>query len=160
MYQGSQRKWLSFISFLILILVIELVGGYLTNTSVDSWYLTLEKPSWNPPGWVFGPVWTVLYILIAISGWLVWIQPKSEKRTRALWIYGVQLFLNLIWTGFFFYLQSPLLGLLDIIALLAFIIWTMVAFWPLSRASSLLLIPYLLWTAYAVTLNFALWYLN
>lgn len=146
--------------FLVLCLLIEVLGGKLTDTSVATWYYTLQKPIWNPPNWLFGLVWTLLYICIAISGWLIFIKPPSKKRIKALFIYAAQLLFNLLWSFLFFFLQSPLLGLLDIALLLIFIFMTIGAFWSLSRLAAYLLIPYFAWTLYAATLNGAIWILN
>lgn len=154
------KKWSSLFFFLFLCFSIELIGGWFTSSSVLSWYPTLKKASFNPPAWVFGPVWTLLYLMIALSGWLIFLQQKSSLRSRALTIYGIQLFLNFLWSYFFFFLRSPFLGLVDITLLLIFLIWTVISFWPLSRKASLLLIPYLLWTAYASILNLFLFTLN
>jgi translocator protein len=153
-------KWLSLIIFLFICLFIEIIGGLFVGTSVDSWYLELRKTSYNPPSWVFTPVWTILYIMIAISGWLVYCRPQSRKRKVALGVYAAQLLLNFLWTFFFFYLESPLLGMIDIIFLFGLVIWNVIVFWPLSRLASWLLIPYLLWTGYATLLNISLFALN
>ena len=145
---------------MLLVFSIAYLGGIFTETSVHSWYMGLKKASWNPPSWVFGPAWTLLYIMIAWSGWLIYLRPRSEKRTRALWIYGIQLFLNFLWSFFFFYLQRPILALIDILALLLTIAWTIMIFRPLSRRASLLMFPYFIWVAYAATLNMAICILN
>jgi benzodiazapine receptor len=152
--------WLSLAGFILICFLIEMLGGWLTGTSVLTWYPSLKKASFNPPPWVFGPVWTILYVIIAISGWLIFCTPKSKKRERALYIYGFQLVLNLLWSFFFFFLQSPFLGFLDIIALLVSIIWMAILFWPLSRGAFWLLLPYFFWTCYASILNGAILVLN
>lgn len=157
---AKNRKWMSLCCFLLLILLIESVGGLLTDTSVASWYPTLRKASWNPPSWVFGPVWTFLYVAIAISGWLIYIQPCSQKRTRALAIYAVQLLFNMLWSFLFFFLQSPILGLIDIFFLIVMISINIAVFRPLNRTAACLLIPYLVWTIYAATLNGFIWLFN
>lgn len=156
----NQSKLISLFCFLLLCFFIEFIGGLFTNTSVNTWYQTLDKASWTPAPWVFGPVWTVLYILIAVSGWLVFCKETTKKKTRAFFVYSLQLFLNLLWTYLFFYLKSPLLGLVEIIVLSAIIIWNMTLFWEISRRSSFLLLPYLLWIMYAISLNAAIYFLN
>ena len=144
-------------AFVFLLLVI---GAASTGAFVGpgAWYDALVKPSWNPPAWVFGPVWTTLYLMIAAAGWLVW-RRGAEGRT-ALLFWGVQLALNAVWTLLFFGLHRPGWALLDIAALglsiLAFV-WTA---WPASRAAALLFVPYLLWVGFATALNAALWRLN
>lgn len=148
-----KSKWISFAIFIFLCLSIEIIGGILTRTSVETWYPYLKKASFNPPPWIFGPVWSLLYLLIAVSGWLIFIQPVSQKRRQALYIYSAQLLVNLLWSYLFFYLQSPLLGLIDITILFGLIVWTLISFQYLSRAAAYLLIPYLLWTGYAFVLN-------
>jgi translocator protein len=155
----KKSKWLALLVFVLIIFLLESAGSFFTQTSVRSWYPALNKPSWTPPDWAFA-IWSVLYLMIAVSGWLVFCQPSSKKKRRALWIYSAQLFLNLIWSFLFFYLRSPLLGCIDILLLFASIIWVIVRFWPLSRIASLLLIPYLIWTAFACILNINIWLLN
>lgn len=147
--------------FLALVFSIELIGGALTAHSVGSWYLTLQKPEWNPPSWVFGPVWTILYATIGVSGWLVFRKRKSEKKSqRAFIIYGLQLLSNVLWSYFFFFLKNPFLALLNIFALLFLICLNIAAFKKIYRPAGLLLVPYLIWTLYAAALNFAIWSLN
>lgn len=152
--------WPSLLLFLTLCLALEVLAGYWTNQTVSSWYPQLNKPFWTPPGWVFGPVWTVLYIMIAISGWLLYQAEHSPRRLLALICYGAQLALNLMWSFFFFSWQSPVLGLIDIILLSLSIILTIVYAWPVRAAAALLLLPYLVWVIYATTLNAGIWLLN
>jgi len=149
-------RWLVLVGFILVCLLVEIIGGWLTGTSVLTWYPSLKKASFNPPSWVFGPVWTILYVMIAISGWSIFCTRKSNKRKLALIIYGLQLILNLLWSFLFFFLRSPLLGLLDIGILLVSIAWAAILFWPLSRIAFWLLIPYFLWTAYASILNLSI----
>ncbi len=151
---------LALLFFLILTFAVQIAGWFFTNAGVFTWYPTLNKPAWNPPDWVFGPVWTVLYLMIAVAGWLLYVSPPSKERSAALCCYAVQLALNLAWSGFFFTLQSPLLGLLDISALWIFILLTIYFAWGVNQKAALLLIPYFLWVSYAVTLNTGIWYLN
>ena len=134
------------------------IGGLLTATSVSSWYLQLDRPSWNPPGWLFGPVWTTLYALMAVSVWLVW--RASDKSKRAITVFAIQLGLNLLWSALFFGLRSPGLALLEILLLLAMITLTIVEFSRLNRLAAALLVPYLLWTSFAAVLNGAIYMLN
>ncbi len=150
--------WL--LGFLSLCYGIALLGAFATHASLDPWYAELQRPSWNPPASVFGPVWTFLYFLIAVAGWLLFISKKSEFRNRALLFYFLQLLFNLLWSFLFFYFQSPLLGLIDILLLTLFIGMTLHSAWAVSKWSCVLLIPYFLWTLYAVTLNGAIYFLN
>lgn len=146
--------------FLLINVFIQLAGAFFTSSSVSNWYPTLEKASWNPPGWVFGPMWTLLYLLIAIAGWLIYLSPPSHMRTKALAIYWIQLGVNALWSYLFFYLRSPFLGLIDILILLTLIGRALYLFWPLSRTAFLIFTLYFLWILYATTLNGAIWILN
>lgn len=159
--QKIKKHALSFIVFLLIIAAVQLLGSLWTFSSVKTWYPSLSKPLWNPPAYVFGPVWTTLYLMIALSGWRIFITKGDIKRkNKALTLYGMQLFFNLMWSFFFFYLRSPLLGMLDILCLLIFLFYTIQAFHRIDKTASWLLVPYLLWTVYAMTLNVALWRLN
>ena len=156
----QKQWWISFIIFILLCLIVQIVGSLWTRETVLTWYPTLIKPSWTPPDWIFGPVWSCLYLMIAVSGWLMYRAEYSQKRAVALMLYGSQLALNFIWSFLFFSLQSPILGLIDIILLCLFISLTIIKAWPVSRLASILLIPYLLWVLYATSLNVGIWLLN
>jgi benzodiazapine receptor len=138
------------------------LGSVFTVKSLDVWYASLVKPSFNPPGWVFGPVWTALYILMGIAAWLVWRSGSlAEPPVRnALLLFLVQLSLNALWSFLFFGLRSPLLALADILALLAAILATIAAFRPISPMAARLMVPYLAWVSFATVLNAAIWKLN
>jgi translocator protein len=137
-----------------------LLGAFFTTTGAGSWYQTIVKPSWNPPNWIFGPVWTTLYTLMGIAAYLVWRTPPGPMRTQALVLYGVQLFLNALWSFAFFGAESPKLGLVVITSLLVMIVLTAKKFYVLSHPAGYLMIPYILWVAFATVLNFILIYLN
>jgi len=124
------------------------------------WYERLAKPSWRPPNWLFAPVWTVLYLTIAVSGWLVWRGVGFSGATLALPIFALQLVLNAAWTPLFFGLHRIDLGLSDILLLWLFIIVTIMFFYFVNLVAALLLLPYLAWVTFAVALNFAVWRLN
>ncbi len=124
------------------------------------WYAGLEKPALNPPNWLFGPVWTGLYILMAIAAWLVWQRRGAAPVALPLTIFGVQLVINAAWSWIFFGLHRPGLALADIIVLVLAIVVTMIAFGAVRPVASLLLVPYLLWVCFASYLNFGLWRLN
>ena len=141
-------------------LIIGFLGSFFTASSVDSWYTTINKPSFNPPGWIFAPVWTTLYILIGLSFYLVWKKIFGEERKKVIIVYSMQLLLNLLWSVLFFGLRSPLLGLIDIIILIAFIIANTIIFYKISKTAGYLLIPYLLWVSFASVLNFSIFLLN
>ena len=149
--------------FIICILIPEIVGGisgFLTFNGIKSWYSTLHKPVFNPPNFLFGPVWTLLYLLMGVSLYMIWNQPAGQKRTRALLIFGVQLFLNFWWSIIFFNLKSPGIAMFEIVFLLISIIWMILAMKQVKPAAAWLQVPYLLWVAFASTLNAAIWILN
>ncbi len=155
------KKITSFLFFLVLTLSIQWIGSLFTFTSVNNWYQTLKKPAWNPPGWVFGFVWPLLYLMIAISGWLIFIKIEpSKKKTLALFTYGAGLLFNLAWTYSFFFLKSPVLALADLLILITLTSINTHLFLKLYRPSGLLLIPYLLWSLFALSLNLAILLLN
>jgi len=156
----QKRLWISFVVFILICLIVQVVGSFWTKETVSTWYPALTKPSWTPPDWIFGPVWSSLYIMIGISGWLIYRAKYSQKRTVALILYGSQLALNFIWSFLFFSLRSPILGLIDIVLLCILISLTMIWAWPVRRLATLLLIPYLLWVIYATSLNAGIWLLN
>lgn len=136
-------------------------AGSLATTAQSDWYKQLARPSFNPPGWVFGPVWTLLYILIGVSFFLIWSRGFSGKAGRAALIcFLAQLVLNAIWTLLFFGLRSPLLAFIDIALLLVAILLTIISFSAISRLAACLLIPYLAWVGFATVLNAAIWRLN
>jgi translocator protein len=124
------------------------------------WYERLKKPVWRPPNWLFAPVWTVLYVMIAFAGWLVWITAGFVGAGLALALYTLQLLLNALWTPVFFGLHRPDLGFAVIALLCLAIAVTIVAFAPVNGVAALLMIPYLIWVLFASLLNFAIWRLN
>ena len=126
----------------------------------DAWYETLNKPSWNPPSWLFGPIWTTLYTLIGYAGYLAWSSSVGRARQRAFLIYSAQLILNALWTPLFFGLHSPTLALINIVALGLVILLNIIAFYRINPAAGLLLVPYLSWITFALLLNATIWSLN
>ena len=124
------------------------------------WYERLAKPSWRPPNWLFAPVWTVLYFLIAVSGWLVWREAGFAGAALPLAIYALQLVLNAAWTPLFFGLHRPDLGFLDIVLVWLSVAATIALFYPIHASAALLLLPYFAWVTFAAALNFAVWRLN
>lgn len=145
--------------FLVLCFAAAALGGWLTAESVDTWYRALEKPVWTPPSWLFGPVWTALYAAMGVAAWRVW-RTADARRKPAVSLFVAQLALNVAWSGLFFGLREPGLALIEIVALLALIVWTTWAFERVDRAAAGLMVPYLLWVVYAFTLNAGLWWLN
>ncbi len=150
----------SLVAFIILCLAVSSVGGAITATSVDTWYQTLEKPSFNPPDWVFAPVWTALYILMGLAAWRIWRFRSIANTVKALSIFGVQLGLNLSWSILFFGLQRVDLALIEIFILLATIVLNAILFWRIDRLAGLIFVPYVLWVTFATILNASIWLLN
>ena len=124
------------------------------------WYAMLRKPSWNPPSWIFGPVWTALYLMMATAAWLVWRRGGWTGQRRALTLYLVQLALNAAWTPLFFGLKMPGLAFAEILLLLAATVATALAFRGVSKGAAALLVPYMAWVSFAAFLNYTLWSLN
>jgi tryptophan-rich sensory protein len=124
------------------------------------WYQALEKPPFNPPDWLFAPVWTALYILMGIAAWRIWRLRSFEATRTAFAVFGVQLCLNLAWSFLFFGLQRIDLALLEIVILLIAIITNTIVFWRIERLAGLLFVPYAVWVTYATILNASLWLLN
>ncbi len=137
-----------------------IVGSFFTISSVNTWYTTIQKPFFTPPGWVFGPVWLTLYTLMGISLYLVWKNGITEKNKKGLILFFIQLALNGFWSIAFFGFQSPLFGLIVIIPLLAFILTATFEFYNLNKNAAYLLIPYIVWVAVATALNTGIWILN
>ena len=151
---------LGLIVFIIMCLAVSSVGGAITATSVDTWYQALEKPPFNPPDWVFAPVWSALYILMGVAAWRIWRLRSSKAHHNALSVFGLQLCLNLAWSFLFFGLQHIKLALVEIVILLIVIIINMIMFWRLERLAGLLFVPYVAWVSYATILNASLSLLN
>lgn len=152
------------IRILIAVLVclgIGFIGSIATQTSVDTWFVTLSKPSFNPPSWLFAPVWTLLYVLMGVAAGIVWSKGFHHLWVKtALYHFGFQLILNAGWSIAFFGYQSPLAGLIIIIALIVLVLITFKWFKIVSKTAAYLLIPYILWIGFAAALNFEIWRLN
>ena len=136
------------------------IGGLATTQGLDAWYDTLNKPTWNPPSWIFAPVWTTLYGLMGIAVWLVWRGGTREQVRPAITLFIVQLLLNGVWSVLFFGLQSPVVALVEIVVLWLAIVATTVFFFRRSPIAGGLMTPYLLWVSFASLLNFTIWNLN
>ncbi len=146
--------------FAILIcLAVGGVAGFVTIDAVKTWYLTLNKPSWNPPNYLFGPVWTTLYILMGIAWGIVWSSNATEKP-RAMQFFIIQLVFNFFWSITFFGMHNILLALFDIVALWIMILLTIIVFNRINKTAAALLVPYILWVSFATVLNFSIWMLN
>lgn len=151
------RVWLGLAGWLLVVFTAAAVGGMFRP---GEWYASLIKPSWNPPNWIFGPVWTLLYVFMALSAWLVWREGGFVARRLPLLLFLVQLLFNAAWSPLFFGLRKPGLAFIDIVLLWIALLITAVFFWKARRAAGALLIPYLAWVTFAAALNFTLWRLN
>lgn len=151
-----RRSVIAFVIFLALCFGAALFGA---QFQPGEWYEQLNKPGLTPPNWVFGPVWTVLYLMMAIAGWLVW-RVDTQAKALALAIFAVQLFLNAMWSWLFFGLHDVGLALFDIAILWVAVLATTVLFWQLTMPAGVLLLPYLAWATFAAYLNFEIWRLN
>lgn len=175
---------------LVSIIICEfagVVGGVFTARSVRVWYPALNKPFFNPPNWIFGPVWTILFVLMGISLFIVWeknfavknnltaldnkIKRSPSQWSKELWsgkwqklniilVFGAQLVLNILWSAIFFGARNPALAFFELIMLWAAIIYTIINFYRVSKASAYLLVPYILWVTFAGVLNFVIWIIN
>ena len=150
--------------FIIAILLCESIGiisGLLASANDNVWFDNLNKPTWNPPAYLFAPVWTTLYLLMGISLALIWINKASElKKRNAYLLFATQLFLNFWWSIFFFQFHSPALALVDIVLMVITIILTIFSFSSFSKPASWLLVPYITWVSFATFLNYSIWILN
>ena len=154
------RSLLPLLGFVALTLGIAALGGVFTSMGQPAWYDTLQKPSFNPPSWVFGPVWTTLYVMMAVAAWLVWRKADGAAGRRAIVAWAVQLALNLGWSALFFALRSPAWALAEIVVLWLAILVTVILFFRHSRLAGWLMVPYLAWVSFAAVLNFAIVRLN
>ena len=145
--------------FVGLALLLGAAGGVITAPEIRGWYLTLNRPPGTPPNWVFGPVWTALYVMMGAAAWLVWWHRGTDARD-ALWLWGWQLLVNALWSPAFFGLHSPGIALAVILVLLAVLGLTLRAFLRIQPLAGALLVPYLAWVCYATWLNAGFWWLN
>lgn len=152
---------LKLIACLAVVFVAAGIGSLATTKAIPTWYKGLAKPSFNPPAWLFGPAWTVLYLMMAVAAWLVWKQGIGAAGVKlALAVFLAQLLLNTLWSILFFGLRSPLAGLVDIVVLWLAILATIVLFFRLSVPAGVLLLPYIAWVTFAAVLNAAVFLLN
>jgi len=152
---------LKLIGSIIVCQVAGIIGALFTSPAIKGWYSNLNKPSFNPPNWIFGPVWTALYLLMGISLFLVWKKYNGDSNIKiALTIFFFQLVLNTLWSIMFFGLRNPMAGFIVIVVLWIAILLTIISFYKYSITASMLLIPYILWVSFATVLNYYLWKLN
>lgn len=156
------RQAVALVVLLILVALVARFGGYFTARSADDWYEALARPSWSPPGWLIGAIWTVLYVMMAVAAWLVWrdgaVRGVSAKVPLAVW--GVQLALNAAWSPIFFGLRAPGWALVDLVALWVAIVATTVLFFRRTLWAGILFLPYVAWVSFAGVLNLRIWQLN
>ena len=154
----------NFFKLVITIVVSELagvIGSVFTVSSIPTWYATLQKPSFSPPNWIFGPAWTTLYFLMGVAAFLVWRHGVERKEVKtALAIFGGQLILNTLWSIIFFGLHNPFWAFIEIIILWLAILLTIISFYKISKTAVYLLLPYILWVGFASVLNFSILILN
>jgi len=158
----NKRELLALLGFVVLCFAAAGFGALFTTpqTAPGGWYSQIQKPSWTPPSWLFGPVWTALYLMMAVAGWWVWRQGGWGAQRGALGLFLVQLVLNAAWSWLFFGLRSPSWGLIGIALLWIAILLTLLAFFRVSPLAGWLMVPYFLWVSYASALNFTIWRLN
>ncbi len=155
-----QSIWAKIILCSIVIVILGTLSGLSTVSQIPTWYAELNKPSWNPPSWIFGPMWTTLYILMGVALARIWHLTSSQARSTALILFGIQLLLNLIWSPIFFGMHKLGLALIVILILVICIILTIRSFVSLDKVSGWLLVPYLLWVSFASFLNYTIYQLN
>lgn len=153
------HTWLPLLGFIGAALLAGAIGSWATLENVRSWYPTLNKPAWNPPNWIFGPVWTTLYVLMGVAIWRVWRAggPAAERLVR---VYFTQLFVNALWSVLFFGIKQPAWALADIAGLWLLLAWLLGGLWRIDRIAGWLWLPYVLWVSFATALNLAIVQLN
>ena len=155
--RSATQSVLALVGWLVLAFTAAALGGFF---GPGEWFAALSKPGWNPPGWIFGPVWTALYTIMALAAWLVWRSGGFAGQRVALSLFLLQLFFNALWSPLFFGLQQPALAFADIVLLWLALLGTVMAFWKACPLAGALLLPYLAWVTFASALNFAIWQLN
>lgn len=156
---NDRRSILGLVAWLALLAAAAALGS-LASLEAPAFYRALTRPEWAPPAWVFGPVWTVLYAMMAVSAWLVWREGNARPTNAALWIFIVQLGLNVLWSWLFFAWHLGAWSVIEIAALWCSIVATIFAFWRVRPLAAALLLPYLAWVKFAAALNFTVWRLN
>ena len=152
-----KNKYLSLGLILLVTFIASGVGSFVTSSFKEPWYSEILLPSFNPPSWVFGPVWTILYIFMSVAAWSAW---KKTSDKKILQIYFIHIFFNSIWSVIFFGFHQIFIALIDLGIILIFVIWLIRIYYQVNKISFLLMMPYLLWSSYALILNGAIFYLN
>jgi translocator protein len=157
--KGSAR-YVALAGFLTLTFAAAAIGSTATFTNVKTWYPLLQKPAWTPPSWLFAPVWSALYVAMAVAGWRVWRLQSGRAARGVLRLYTAQLALNALWSVLFFGMRRPDLALIDIAGLWLLLVIALVYFWRSDRIAGMLWAPYVAWVSFASALNAAIWWLN
>ena len=157
---ATRNEWIALAVIMAVCFAVAGLGGAATSPEIPNWYQKLAKPSWTPPRWLFGPVWTVLYALMAVAAWLVWKRAGWQGSNGALTMFAIQLALNLAWSFIFFKYHLTGWAFAEIVLLWTAIAVTMAKFATVSMVAALLFVPYLVWVTYASALNFAVWRMN
>lgn len=153
--------WLKLVVSIAVPLIAGFLGSFFTTSSIPNWYAALNKPSFNPPNWLFGPVWTLLFVLMGIALYLVWVKGWEKKIVKiAVSFFSAQMFLNMLWSFLFFYQHQPLYAFIEIIFLWAAILGTIITFYKVDKRTLYLLLPYILWVSFAAFLNLMIVILN
>jgi tryptophan-rich sensory protein len=157
---SEKFQWVGLVVSLVICFAIAGLGSLATTPEIPGWYRRLNKPPWTPPDWLFGPVWSFLYAAMAVAAWLVWRNGGWRQNSYSLWLFVIQLALNLAWSFIFFRFHRVGLAFAEIVLLWVAIALTLAAFASVSKIAGLLLAPYLVWVGYAAALNFAIWRMN
>lgn len=162
MEQKPLSRTFKILVMIVTCVIVGYISGVVTQESVTTWYTTINKPSFNPPNWIFAPVWTTLFVMMGIAAGLVWDRIEIQKETvkKGLTFFAIQLALNALWSFIFFGLHNPMLALLEIIVLWLMIYETFVQFNKVNKIAGFLFIPYLLWVTFALVLNASIYWLN
>jgi len=158
--QGLSQQWLSLIVIIAVCFAVAGIGSLFMTPALNGWFTTLQKPTWNPPNWIFGPVWSLLYLCMAIAAWFVWRQRGWPGAAAPLTLFAVQLLLNGAWTGLFFGLRLPWVAFAEVMLLWCAILATALSFGRITPIAGWLLAPYLAWVTFAAVLNFTLARMN
>ena len=157
----NRVKILKLIASILICQGVGSIGALFTSPAISTWYTTIQKPSFNPPNWIFAPVWTLLFLMMGISLYFVWSKGWEDKKIKiAVFIFSAQIALNIFWSLLFFGLQSPFYAFIEIIILWLAILLTIISFYKISKIAAYLLLPYILWVSFAAVLNFSILILN
>lgn len=160
MFRNSTRAPLIGLVLWLAVTFVAAAAGAIASMDAPAFYAQLDKPGWAPPAWLFGPVWTVLYLLMGVAAWLVWRERPSQRADGALGLYLLQLGLNALWSWLFFGWRQGALAMVDVVLLLALVAVTAAAFWRIRPLAGGLLLPYLAWVGFASVLTWAVWQRN